>query len=287
MKRYLLLILSAGGLPAALLAQASHLDIMVPHRDDTDLTGPVKSVEFDVCKNVSDEHTKELREYDRTGNLLKSSEWDSEGERINTATNFYDENGCFERRLYIDYEDKSTNDWAVVLNPETRQIAMKNERTGSVAIRTYSPEKYLLHYRLVDRDRKQIRASRNKRDDNRRTEYTRFDEDNRAEYTYYFKWKENGFIEKERQRYRQEKAERLHTYDYLVIDDHGNWTQQLMVRYDIGGKEKEKIYERITVRKIEYFDSDEDLANTVAEPDADQESPSNEAETESESTTDE
>ncbi len=206
MKCFLLLILSAAGLPAALLAQASHLDIMVPDRDDTDLNGPVKRVELDICFNVSGEHTKELHEYDRIGNLLKSSEWDSEGEPSETTTYFYDESGYYERQLYENFADEYTNDWTVVLNPETRQIGMKNKRTGSVALETYSPEKHLIHYRLVDRDREQIMASRNQRgDDNRRTEYTRFDEDNRAEYTFYFKWQENGFIDMERQRYRQEK----------------------------------------------------------------------------------
>ena len=288
MKRCLSLILCAAGLPAAVLAQASHLDIMVPDRDETDLTGLVKSVELDVCINVSGEHTKELHEYDRTGNLLKVSEWDSEEEPTETTTYFYDENGCYERQLYENFEKKYTNDWTVVLNPETHQIAMKNKRTGSVALETYSPEKHLIHYRLVDRDRKQIRASRNQRDeDHRRTEYTRYDEDNRADYTYYFKWKDNGFIDMERQRYRQEKMERLHTYDYLVVDEHGNWTQQLMVRYDIGGKEKEKVHEKITVRKIEYFGRDEDTAETETVPDADNETISHETGTEEESTTDE
>ena len=288
MKSCLSVILSAAGLPVALLAQVSHLDIMVPDREETDLTGPVKSVELDVCKNVSAEHTKELREYDRTGNLLKVSEWDSEGKPTETTTYFYDENGCYERQLYVNHEDQYTNDWSVVLNPETRQIALKNKRTGSVALETYSPEKHLLRYRLIDRDRKQIRASRCMRDDaNRRTQYTRYDEENSAEYTYYFKWKENGFIDMERQRYRQEKKERLHTYDYLVIDDLGNWTQQLMVRYDIGGKEKEKVYEQITVRKIEYFNRDEAAEETEAEPDAANQAASDETGMAAEAMTDE
>jgi len=270
MKRCLYLILSTAGLPLALVGQVSHLDIRVPDRDNTDLTGPVRSIELDVCINVSGEHTKERREYDRTGNLLESSDWDSDGERTETTTYFYDENGCYERQLYESFEGEYTNDWTVVVNPETRQIGMKDKRTGSVALETYSPEKRLLHFRLVDRDRKQISASRNKRNEaNRRTEYTQFDSDNRAEYTYFFKWEKNGFIDKERQRYRQEKKERLHTYDYLVVDDFGNWTQQLMVRYDIGGKEKEKLYEQITVRKIEYFASEETRPETEIEPDAD------------------
>ncbi len=60
-----------------------------------------------------------------------------------------------------------------------------------------------------------------------------------------------------------------------------------MVRYDIGGKEKEKVYEKITVRKIEYFGSEEDTPETEPEPGADNEATSNETETEAESTTDE
>lgn len=266
MKRCLPLILATIGAPAMLLAQATHLDIMVPDREDTDLVGPVKSIELDVCINVSGEHTRERREYDRIGNLLQSSEWDSQGKPAETTRYFYDESGCLERRIYESFGGGFTNEWTVVLNPETRQIAMKNNRNGSVSVRTYSPEKYLLHYRMIDQDRKLIRASRNKRDkDNRRTEYTRFDEDNRAEYTYFFKWKENGFIDRERQRYGQDKKERFHTYEYLLVDDRGNWTQQLMVRYDISGKEKVKVYEQITMREIEYFE-DESIETELNEP---------------------
>lgn len=244
-------------MPVSLLAKPTHLDIMVPDLMDTDLKGPVQSVELDVCINVSGKHTKELREYDKTGNLLKTSEWNSDGKLVNTTTYFYDDNGCYNRQLYIDFEDKRTNDWEIVLNLATHQIAMRNKRDGAVAIETFSPEKYLLSYRLVDKDKQLIMTSRSLRsEDNRRTEYTRFDEENRPLYTYYFKWKENGFIDMERQRYRQENKERLHTYDYLDVDEQGNWTQQLMVRYDIGGKEKEKVYEQITLRKIEYFNNE-------------------------------
>jgi hypothetical protein len=107
----------------------------------------------------------------------------------------------------------------------------------------------------MDKEKNQKSASSNKWDENnQRTEYIKYDEKNRPLYTYWFKWKEGGLIDKERQRYHEEKKERLHDYEYLVVDDHGNWTQRLMVRYDIGGKEKEKVYERTTVRTIEYFD---------------------------------
>jgi hypothetical protein len=246
--------LASWALPS--LAQQTHLDITVPDAIGEGLKGAVKSVETDLCLNVSAEHTKVREEYDKVGNQLATLNWGTDGELANTTTNFYDENGCFYRQQYMSFGKKGvTNDWKVFLNPETRQIAMKNDRTGSITIRTYSPEKRLVHYRFMDKEKNQKSASSNKWDENnQRTEYIKYDEKNRPLYTYWFKWKEGGLIDKERQRYHEEKKERLHDYEYLVVDDHGNWTQRLMVRYDIGGKEKEKVYERTTVRTIEYFD---------------------------------
>ena len=241
-------------LPVFASAQGTHLDIRRPAREAALLAGPVKSVETDKCINLSGKHLKELKEYDEIGNLLVDSNWNSDGELISTATNFYDESGCFYRHLYIDLEDETTNDWKVILSPETRQIAMKNDRNGDVAIRTYSPERRLVRYRRVDKKKRQVSATRNKwNEKGERTKYIKYDKKNRPLYTYYFKWKEDGRIDKERQRYHQEKKERLNTYEYLATDDHGNWTQQLMVRYDISGKKRGKVYEQTTVRTIEYF----------------------------------
>jgi hypothetical protein len=241
-------------LPVFVSAQGAHLKIREPARESALLKGPVKSVETDTTINVSGKHRRELEEYDEAGNLLVDSNWDSDGELINTTTNFYDGDGCFYRHLYIDLEDGFTNDWKVVLRAETRQIAMKNDRTGTVVVRTYSPERQLMHYRRVDKKKKLVSASRNKRNEKgERTEYIKYDKKNKPLYTYYFKWKENGLIDKERQRYHQEKKERLHTYEYLATDKQGNWTQELMVRYDIGGKKKERVFEQTTIRKIKYF----------------------------------
>jgi hypothetical protein len=254
-------------LPVFVSAQGTHLEIREPAREAALLKGPVKSVETDTTINVSGKHLKELEEYDEVGNLVVDSNWDSDGELINTATNFYDEDGCFYRHLYIDLEEGITNDWKVVLRPETHQIAMKNGRTGMVTIRTYSPKKQLIHYRRIDKKKKLISASRNKRNEKgERTEYIKYDKRNKPLYTYYFKWKENGLIDKERQHYHQEKKERLHTYEYLAIDEHGNWTQRLMVRYDIGGKKKENVYEKTTVRTIKYFEEEEPLAEAESSP---------------------
>ncbi len=241
-------------LPAAVLAQETHLDVMVPERIDTDLSGLVKSVDTKVSINVSGKFERERSEYDRIGNLLSETEWDLEGECISTLTNYYDENGNFERQLYADYEDGCTNDWEVILNPDTHQIAMKEVKSGGAAVYTYSPAGYLVSYRYADRDKKLKEAFVTKRDEqNRPKEYTRMDDRKKPLYTYWFKWKDDGTIDRERQRYRQGKGERLHVYDYLKADDHDNWIQRLMVRYDIDS-EKKKIYERLAVRTIEYFE---------------------------------
>lgn len=240
------------------VAAPTHLDIAVPDRIRDNLKGPVKSVLEDTCRNESENHTKVLTEYDEDGNITAIKNWGGDGDLLNATTNHYDENGCFVSSRYESYGKKGiTNDWTVVLNPATRQIARKNGRTGAISLRTYSPAKRLLSYRYMDKGKKLKSASRNQwnTDSSRRTEFTKYDESNKPLYTYWFKWKGDGFIDKERQRYHQEKKERLHEYEYLAVDGHGNWTQQLMVRYDIGGRgNKENVYECTTVRTIEYYD---------------------------------
>ncbi|MCK5844067.1 MAG: trypsin-like peptidase domain-containing protein, partial [Victivallales bacterium] len=158
-----------------------------------------------------------------------------------------------------------TNDWEVILSPDTHQVAMREKKEKSASVYTYSPEGYLVRFRYVDRDKKLLAASNIKRDEkNRRKEYTQMDNKKKPLYTYWFKWKDGGIIDRERQRYRQEKGERLHVYDYLKTDDHGNWTQRLMVRYDIGGEKKEKVYERLVLRTIEYFGDEAETSDTAS-----------------------
>ncbi len=254
MKRLFTTAVLATGILSSLMASPTHLDIMVPDIKDTDLHGPVKSVELKVWQNVSGEYTTEKREYDETGNLLKITENDEEGTLVETRSFKYDENGCYDRMSYHNKEEDKAYEWKVVLNPETRQIALQEIKTGRIGLETYSPEGYIVSYKLVDKDHKPILTYKYKRDENnRKTKFTRI-EGRKPAYTYYYKWADNGFIDMERQHYHQEKAERLHSYEYLVTDDHCNWTQRIMVRYDIGGGKKEKVYERTVQRKIEYFE---------------------------------
>jgi len=253
MKHIILICVLAVGLPCGSHARPAHLDIMVPDIRDSDLKGPVKSVEHKVWKNVSDEYTLEKSEYDREGNLLKVTEQDKDGNPIETTTFIYDENGCYIRKLYKDEKKDAENSWEVILNAETRQIARRAD-DGRICVETYSPQGYLLSYRQMDKDQKPIFSREYTRDEsNRRTKYTYLKE-RKPVYTYYYKWTDNGFMDMEAQTYHQEKAKRRNTYEYLVTDGHGNWTQRIMVRYDISGKQPVKVYEHTVQRKIEYYD---------------------------------
>lgn len=242
-------------LQSALAAGATHLDIMVPDLKDTDLIGPVKSVKVDVCRNVSGIHTTEQREFDPVGNLTCISEWDADGTLIETTVFSYDADGSYESMLYTNTEEEIEQAWEVILNPQTRQIALREEE-GFIALETYSEASYLLSYQLMNKDKKQLIAYKYKRDgSNRQTEYT-YIVDRKPAYTYFFKWGEDGFIEMERQRYHQEDAEFLHTYEYLVTDDYGNWTQRILVRYHLDNGKKEKVYEHTVMREIEYYETE-------------------------------
>lgn len=256
MKHALLVAMAIGLLSPVAGAAPTHLDIMVPDLKDTDLLGPVKSVKFDLCQNVSGEHTTEMREYDRTGNLLKVTEWNAEGEQVETTTFHYDDNGCYERMHYENSDTELEQDWQVILSPKTRQIALREQDEGLIALETYSEEGYLESYQLLDENKKPLRANQYKRDEhNRQTRFTRLEEGKPA-YTYYFKRDDSGVIDMERQRYHQEKEEFLHTYEYLVTDDNGNWTQRILVRYHLDHGKKDKVYEHTVVRKIEYYENE-------------------------------
>ncbi len=264
MTRCFMTLVLAVGIQSAALAAPAHLDIMVPDIQDTDLKGPVKSVDLKVCRNVSGEFTTEQREYDRTGNLRKITDFDEKDNIVDITTFSYDDNETYAGMVYENKEKKYTNEWNVVLSPDTLQIALREDDGGRIGLETYSPEGYLISYKLMNAAKKMLIGKEYKRDaENRLIKYTRI-EGRRPAYTYYYKWADNGMIEMERQQYHQEKAQYLHTYEYLVTDDHGNWTQRILVRYDIGGGRKEKVYEHTVQRKIEYYPDAEEPAEEKA-----------------------
>ena len=100
-------------------AQQTHLDIKVPDTLEEDLFGAVKSISTDTCYNMSDKHMKEQQVYDTFGNLLAETNWNHEGELVETTTYSYDEDGCFTTQTYINHIKGNTNSWEVILSPST------------------------------------------------------------------------------------------------------------------------------------------------------------------------
>ncbi|MBN2164340.1 MAG: hypothetical protein JXR25_04540 [Pontiellaceae bacterium] len=267
MKRHTTLSILLAITAYTVLAEPTHLDIMVPDLQDTDLKGPVKSVSLKVSRNVNGEWTTEKSEYDRTGNLTCYTEFDAKDKLIEKSEYFYDENGCYTKLRYRNEEDDYESEWDVTLSPDTLQIALREKSDGRIGLETYSPEGYLINYRLVTKDREPILTREYQRDEkNRRVKYTRI-KGRKPEYTFYYKWAENGLIDMQGQVYHQEKAQFRHTYEYLVIDEHGNWTQRILVRYDISGKKPVKVYEHTVKRDIEYFAPDAEEAATATSDD--------------------
>ena len=253
MKHLITLAILIFVLPHVATAQ-THLDIMVPDIKDTDLKGPVKSVMLKLCQNAADIYIWEKREFDRTGNLTFITEYDDDMKLMNRSEFIYDDNGCYVGMKYKDEEHDFESDWKVVLNPETRQIARQEKTDGRIGIETYSPEGYLVSYRLMGKNHEQIVATEYKRDEhNRKTRRTRI-EGRKPVYTFFYKWADNGFIDMEGQIYQKDKAKRRHTYEYLVVDKYGNWTQRIMVRYNIDGREPVWMYEHTVVRTIAYYE---------------------------------
>jgi hypothetical protein len=248
----------------AAFAEGEHLKIKVSDAESSLLKGPIKWVEEERCRNVSGEFTKIREEYDPAGNLLVEVNWDAEGELTNTMTNYYDEGGTLFRQLYIQHGKKGfTNDWEIVLSPETRQIAKKRSN-GSIVLRSYSPERRLVEESSM-KSGKELRYIRKTawNDFGQFTKLARLNAQKRPDYTYTYRWNGQGEIEKSHVIYHETKNEYLHEYEYLDFDDYGNWTQRLMVRYKLNGKNREKVYGRIQVRSFAYYD--EEAASVTAE----------------------
>lgn len=255
------------GICCGALAGGKHLEIMVPYAVDNGLKGPIKWVEEERSFNVDGEFTKVREEYDREGNLMLETNWDTDGELSSATTNLYDESGTYYRQVYVKHGKRGyTNSWDVVLNSETRQVAEKKEN-GSIVLSTYSPEKRLIFLRYIKTGNKQSYAKRWKRDQEQNlSQYVRLNAENKPEYTYKYRYNAQGEIEKSHVIYHEDKRERLHEYEYLDFDEYGNWTQRMMVRYDVSGKRKEKVYDRIQVREFGYHETNdpEDIAEEEA-----------------------
>lgn len=255
------------GICCGALAGGNHLEIMVPDAVNSGLKGPIQWVEEEKSFNVDGEFTKVREEYDRVGNLMVETNWDTDGDLSSTTTNLYDESGTYYSQVYIKHGKRGyTNHWDVVLSPETHQVAEKKE-SGAIVLKTYSPEKQLILLRYLKADKKQSYAKQWKWDQQQRlSRFVRLNAENKPEYTYTYRHNEQDEIDKSHVVYHEDRRERLHEYEYLDFDEYGNWTQRMMVRYDVTGKKKEKVYDRIQVREFGYHETNDpdDLAEEEA-----------------------
>ncbi|VGO16109.1 hypothetical protein PDESU_04699 [Pontiella desulfatans] len=241
-------------LPAICSAGETHLDIAVPSRVASDYFGPVKSVEEEYAYDMSDRKYKEFREYDRAGNLKYRKKWNSKGEQTYFATNMFNEAGCLVRQRTEDVRHGSTNDYEIVLNAPTRQIAYQCKLSGEVEILTYNSEGYQLTSTIKNKGERTLPLSKFQRaPDNTKQLYTRYDERGRIKYTMAYAWTDNGLMSGTRIAYAQKDRKDSNDYEYLRIDDQGNWTQCLLKLKTVEDGET-KDFEKFTTRKIEYHD---------------------------------
>jgi hypothetical protein len=145
-----------------------------------------------------------------------------------------------------DIREKTTNDYTIVLNVPSRKIAYQCKLTGEVEVISYNEEKYRISATMKKKGKKTLPFSRYERNpDNKKKTYTRYNEDGRMKYVIIYDWKDQQHI-----------ARTFNIYEYLSIDEYGNWTQRLLQSYDMLDGKKKK-FEKFSTRKIEYYETGE------------------------------
>lgn len=252
MKRTLAAILAA--LPLAALAEGTHLDIKVPDRVATGFFGPVRKVVTEYSYGMSDRKYKEIRLYDEAGNLESRTKWDTKGKITYLATNVFDSAGCFINQRVEDVRGGNTNDYRIVLDFPSRKIAYCDRISGDVEVLQHNEAKYLVSATIKEKGKKTRRLSAYKRGpDNRKLLYTRYNEKGRVKYTRAYDWNDRQLEARTLYTNKEKDSKSLNVYEYPKIDGHGNWLQCLMQCLDMK-KNKERKFEKISRRTIEYFE---------------------------------
>ncbi len=248
-----------------LAGEPTHLDIAVPDTIDDDLFGPVKTVTNEYGYDMSDRKYKEVKTYDKQGNLVSIYKWDTRGKQIYMATNGFNAAGCMVRERVEDVRDKTTNDYQVVVNLPTRKIAYVDSITGEVEVQEYNEARYRVNTTIKKTGGKTVPLSAYDRDAaNIKQRYARY-EDGRLDYTVTYEYNDQGLLQRSVVVYKSEKKKNLNEYEYLKIDEHGNWTQRLLQTYDLL-KGKEKIFEQFSTRTLEYYEQEPSDAQPAETP---------------------
>ena len=235
-------------------AQKNHLEIKVPDLVASGFFGPIKKVVTEYSYNMSDRKYKEVHLYDEAGNLQSRTKWNLKGEITYFATNTFNEAGCFINQRVEDVREKTTNDYEIVLNVPSRKIAYSDKITGEVEILTYNESKYLMSATLKKKEKKTMPLSSYKRGpENQKRLYTRHNDKGRVKYTTAYEWNDGQLISRTLYTNKEKNSKNLILYEYPSIDKYGNWTQCLKQSLDLK-KNKEKEYEKISIRTLEYFE---------------------------------
>ncbi len=252
MKRTLVIILSALSLSA--LAEETHLDIKEPDCVASGVFGPVKKVVTEYSYDMSDRKYKEIRLYDEAGNLESRTKWDTKGKITYFATNVFDSAGCFINQRMENIREKTTNDYRIVLDFPSRKIAYCDRISGDVEVLKYNEAKYFLSATIKKMGKKtQPQSSYKRGPDNRKLFYTRYNEKGRVKYTRAYDWNDQHLESRTLYTNKEKDSKSLNVYEYPKIDEHGNWLQCLMQCLDMK-ENKEKKFEKISRRTIEYFE---------------------------------
>ena len=178
---------------------------------------------------MSEHKLKEARLYDEAGNLTSRTKWNSKGETTYFVTNTFDEAGCFINQRVEDVRGKTTNDYEIVLNIPARKIAYRCKITGELEILEYNEDGYRISATIKKKSQKTTPLSSYKRGtDNKKLLYTRYNEKGYVKYTTAYDWNDRQLISRSLETNRGKDRKSLNVYDYLNIDEQGNWIQCLM-----------------------------------------------------------
>lgn len=236
-------------------AQETHLDIKVSDRVENDLFGPVKKVVTEYSYNMSDRNYKEERVYDKQGNMLSHTKWGPKDEITLFVTNGYNETGCHTLYRVENVKKGVTNEYEVVINVPSRKIVLNNSTSGEIEIQEYSPAKYHMTTKYMDKNRKPVSYSQYKRRaDHKELQYLSYDKRKRIKLSIAIDWNDDNLQSRELYHNRETGSKLLEVFEYLSTDQHGNWLQCLTQAYNLTGSKKEKAGEKFSKRTFEYFE---------------------------------
>jgi hypothetical protein len=215
-------------------------------------------VEEEYAYDMSDKKYKEIREYDEAGNLKYRKKFNYKDQMTYFATNTFNAAGCMIRQRVENISNNSTNDYDIVINVPTRQMAYQCKITGDIEIETYNPDRFAMATTIKHPGKSPLPYSKyNRNSDNVSLSYTRYDEEGRIHYISIYGHDDQQRVTRVVTSYKREDRKDLDEYEYLAVDEFGNCTPRLLKMKTIKDG-TEKSYDKFSTRTIEYYPAVED-----------------------------